>query len=84
MDVDQIAANADHSLDEGDVLPVFGVSGWRLEDDDVAALVVAEYRRQLVHEDHLIGLEGVLHRDLKDLVRLGHEMLDQEEDDYGE
>ena len=81
VDLHQVAPDSDHSLDEGDVLPVLGVAGGRLEDDDVAALVVAEHRRQLVDQDHLIWLESVLHRDLQDLVRLGNEMLDQEEDD---
>ena len=55
-----------------------------VEDDDVAALVGVEARRQLVDEDVLVGLQRVLHRLLLDLVRLGDEVLDDEEDDQGE
>ena len=58
--------------------------GGRVEDDDVAALVGVEARRQLVDEDVLVRLEGRLHRLLLDLVRLGDERLDDEEDDEGE
>src|ERR1035437_759298 len=84
VDLNEIAANADHALDEWDVLTVLRVALGRLKDDDVAALVVAPERRDLVHEHVLAGLEGVLHRDLHDLVRLGDEMLNQEEDKDGQ
>ena len=40
----RVAGNADHALDEGDVLAVLLVTRRRLEDDDVAALVVAPVR----------------------------------------
>ena len=56
----------------------------RGEDHDVAALVGVEARRQLVDQHVLIGLQRVLHRLLLDLVRLGDEVLDDEEDDEGE
>ena len=45
---------------------------------------VVEARRQLVDQDVLVGLERALHRLLLDLVRLGDEVLDDEEDDEGQ
>ncbi len=59
-------------------------SGGGREDDDVATLVRVESRRQLVHQDVLVGFQRVLHRLLLDLVRLGDERLDDEEDDERE
>ena len=58
--------------------------GRRVEDDDVAAVVVVEVGRQLVHEDVLIGHQRVLHGFLLDLVRLGDEELHDQEDDQRE
>ena len=51
------------------------------EDDDVAALVRVEPRRQLVDEHVLLWLQRPLHRLLLDLVRLCDEVLDDEEDE---
>ena len=59
-------------------------SAGRREHDDVAPLVGVEAWRQLVHQDVLLRLQRVLHRLLLDLVRLGDERLDDEEDDEGE
>ena len=81
-DLDRVAALADDPLDERRL--VVAPVGRRLEDDDVAALVLVEPRRQLVDEDVLLGLQGPLHRLLLDLVRLGDEVLDDDEDDEGQ
>ena len=59
-------------------------SGRRREHDDVAPLVGVEAGRQLVDQDVLLRLQRVLHRLLLDLVRLGDERLDDEEDDERE
>ena len=80
VDFDEIAGHADDPLDERDVRPVLLEASGRLEDDDVAALVVAEDRRELVHENELVRLERVLHGRLRDLPRLRHELVDHEED----
>ena len=83
VDRDGVPAEPDDALDERRPVLLDPVGG-RREDDDVAALVRVEARRQLVHQDVLVGLQRVLHRLLLDLVRLGDERLDDEEDDERE
>ena len=82
-DLDGLATEADDPLDERRVILARPV-GRRREDDDVAALVGVESRRQFVDQDVLLGLQRVLHRLLLDLVRLGDERLDDKEDDQCE
>ena len=84
MDLDQVAGQADQSLDERRGLAVLQVAGRRLKDDDVAAQITGQSGRDLVDENHLTVLEGVLHRGPADRVRLDHEALDDPEDDGGE
>jgi len=50
----------------------------------VASVVRPETRCQLVDEDVLARLQGVLHRLLLDLERLRDEVLDDEKDDKGQ
>ena len=59
-------------------------AGGRVEHDDVAAAVRIPARGELVHQHVLPGLEGPFHRVLLHLVRLGNEVLDDEEDDERE
>ena len=82
-DVHGVAAEPDDTLDEGRVVLLDPV-GRGSEHDDIAPLVGIEARRQLVDQDVLLGFQRVLHRLLLDLVRLGDERLDDEEDDEGE
>ena len=82
--LDRVARHPDDTLDERDVAPVLLVSRGRRENDHVAALVVAEVGRQLVNQHVLARVQGVLHGFLEDLVRLRHEVLDDEEDEQGE
>ena len=63
--------------------PLVQLSG-RIEHDDVAAGVRRPAGRELVDEDVLLRQQGGLHRGLLDLVRLGDEGLDPEEDDDGQ
>ena len=53
-----------------------------LEDDDVAALVAAESRGDLVDEDPVVDEEGVLHRTRRDVERPDQEGLDEERDEH--
>src|ERR1035437_2201975 len=75
--------HADNTLDER-IRALVLITLRRIEDDHVAAAIVVENRRKLVHQDHLIRLERPLHRDLVDPIGLGHEVLNDEEDDDGE
>ena len=82
-DRDGIASQTDDTLDERRVAALV-VAGGRRENDHVAAAVVVESGGQLVDQDVLAGLERILHRHLLDLVRLGHEILDDEKNDEGQ
>ena len=79
-EVDAVARQADDPLDERHLGRIGRRGAGRVEDDDVAALVVVEAGRELVHEHVLPGLERVLHALLLDLVGLSHEVLDEQED----
>jgi len=80
VNIDGIAAQADYPLDEGGSGCVVDPPRRRGEYHDVGPVVVVEMRRDLVHEDELIGHQRVLHGSLLNPVRLGHEELDDHED----
>ena len=50
------------------------------EHDDVAAFDRRELRHELVHDDPVVDLKGVLHRRRRDVERANQEGLDQERD----
>jgi len=80
VDVDRVSRDTDDPLDVGGsrgVLP----AGGRLEDHDVVAVVVVEMGGEFVHENVLTRHQRVLHGGLLNLVGLGHEELDNQEDD---
>ena len=80
VNVDRVAGKADDALDERRPGGVLDPTGRRVEYDDVAAVVVVEVGRDLVHEDELIGHQCVLHGSLLNPVRLSDEELDDQED----
>ena len=80
VNIDRVAGDADDALDVGRsrrVLP----ARRRIEDDDVASMVVIEVGRELVDENVLTWHQRVLHGGLLDLVGLGDEELDDQEED---
>ena len=79
---DGVARQADDALDERHAALLEAIR--RLEDDDVAAVVVAESRRELVDQDVLVLHDGREHRVLLDFERLRDEVVDQEVDDERE
>jgi hypothetical protein len=83
LDLDAVATDPDHALDERGSVRLDPVR-WRVENDDVAALEGVEPRGELVDEHVLVRLERLLHRLLFHPVRLGDECLDDEEDDQGQ
>src|SRR3972149_5130694 len=80
LELERIAGEAGDPLDARDIRALAPARRW-LEDDDVAIGIRIPTRGQLVHQHVLLRDERVLHGALLDLVRLGDEGLDPEEDD---
>ncbi len=75
-EANRLARQRNHPLDEViDRSP--GLLG-TIEDDDVAAIDLAEHIAELVHEDPIVDGEGVVHRSRRNEERLEQERLYQE------
>src|ERR1035437_1091878 len=61
VDLTEIAADSDHTLDEWNVLTFLELTRRRLKDDNVTPLVVTPQWRNLVYQDVLPRLKSVLH-----------------------